>query len=151
MHLRILSDGRSLVTAHPVGLPEVPVQMIASRLEPYTAERLTAFPSLQTSAHADPHHLHRVGTTVLDPTLAPALERLGCSHERGEIDACIDAHTPSATERPVVARERTRWSTPGTVRTASGPFHRALVDASLHPALADVDPARLRFMHAVEV
>jgi hypothetical protein len=59
MRSRVLSDGRFLVIAHPVGLPEVTVRMIASRLEPHTAEHLAAFPSSQASTHDDPHHVHQ--------------------------------------------------------------------------------------------
>jgi hypothetical protein len=55
----VLSDGRSLVTVHPVGVPEVLMCVIASCLEPQTAERLADFPSSQMSTHADLHYLHR--------------------------------------------------------------------------------------------
>jgi len=71
---RVLSDGSYLVTLHPVGLPEVQVRVIEYHIEPHTAERLAAFPSSQTSNHADPHQLHRLVTTLLDPQLAPALD-----------------------------------------------------------------------------
>jgi hypothetical protein len=87
---RVLSDGSYLVTLHPVGLPEVQVRVIEYHIEPHTAERLAEFPSSQTSNHADPHQLHRLVTTLLDPQLAPALELICCYHERWEIEACID-------------------------------------------------------------
>ncbi len=64
---QVLSDGSYLVTLHPVGLPEVQVRVIEYRIEPHTAERLAQFPSSHTTNHADPHQLHRLVTTLLDP------------------------------------------------------------------------------------
>lgn len=75
---QVLSDGSYLVTLYPVGLPEVQVRVIEYHIEPHTAERLAAFPSSQTSNHADPHQLHRLLTTLLDPQFAPALELICC-------------------------------------------------------------------------
>jgi hypothetical protein len=108
------------------------VRVIASPLEPHTAERLAAFPSSQTSTHADPHHLHRVLTTVRDPPFAPALALLCCSQERWEIDALHRcAQKPPTTQRPAAASERTRCGPTRTLWAPAGPFPCALVDVSI--------------------
>jgi hypothetical protein len=147
---QILSDGRSLLTLHPAGLPAVQGRVIESRIEPGTAERLAAFPSSQTATRADPRHLHRLVTTVLDPEHAPATERILCSQERGEIDACIDAqnhplrvsHQPMRRKEPLFVRqERYGWL-----------LAHSLVRWWMHHSAcqADLDPDRLRFTHAGE-
>ncbi len=79
-----------LFTLHPVGLPAVQVRVIEYRIEPSTAERLAEFPASQTSNHPDPHQVHRLVTTLLDPEQYPALDLIECYHERWEIEACID-------------------------------------------------------------
>jgi len=89
---QVLSDGSYLLTLHPAGLSSVQVRVIEYRIEPHTAARLAEFPASQTSNHANPHQLHRLVATLLDPQLAPALELIGSSHERWEFEACIDEH-----------------------------------------------------------
>lgn len=147
----MLSDGRSLVPLHPVGFPEVQVRVIESRIEPHTAERLSAFPSSQTSNQADPHHLHRVVTTMLDPQLAPALDLICCSHERWEIDACIDEQKNHLRLRGQPLRRKE----PGLVRQElyGQLLAHDLVRWWMHQSAcqANVDPDRLSFTHAVEV
>jgi hypothetical protein len=148
---QVLSDGSYLLTLHPVGLPDVQVRVIEYRIEPHTAERLAAFPSSQTSNHADPHQLHRLVTTLLDPQIAPALELIGCYHERWEIEACIDEQKnhlrlsgqPLRSKEPTLVRQELY----GLL------LAHYIVHWWMHQSacLADLDPDRLSFTHAVEV
>lgn len=146
-----LSDGSYLVTVHPVGLPDVQVRVIEYRIEPHTAERLAEFPSSQTSNHADPHQLHRLVTTLLDPQLAPALELICCYHERWEIEACIDEQKTHLrlSGQPMRSKE------PSLVRQELYGLLLAhyIVRWWMHQSAceADLDPDRLSFTHAVEV
>jgi Insertion element 4 transposase N-terminal/Transposase DDE domain len=148
---QILSDGSYLVTLHPLGLPAVQVRVIEYRIEPHTAERLAEFPSSQTSNHADPHHLHRLVTTLLDPQLAPALELIGCYHERWEIEACIaeQKNHLRLSGQPLRSKE------PSLVRQELYGLLLAhyLVRWWMHQSAreANLDPDRLSFTHAVEL
>lgn len=99
---------------------------------PRTAERLAQFPSSQTSNRANPGQLHQLVTTLLDPQQAPSTELILCSHERWEIEACIDEQKTHLrlNDQPL------RSKTPGLVRKAPlrpapGALFRALVDASI--------------------
>jgi hypothetical protein len=147
----VLADGSYLLTLHPVGRPAVQVRVIAYRIEAHTAERRAEFPSSQTSNHADPHHLHRLVTTVLDPQLAPALELIGCSQERWEIEACIaeQKNHLRLSGQPLRSKE------PALVRQELSGLLLAhdIVRWWMHQSAreADVDPDRLSFTHAVEV
>jgi transposase IS4-like protein/DDE family transposase len=148
---QVLSDGSYVVTLHPVGLPAVQVRVIEYRIEPHTAELLAQFPSSQTSNHADPHQLHRLLTTLLDPQQAPAVELILCYHERWEIEACIDEQKnhlrlsgqPLRSKDPVLVRQELY----GLL------LAHYLVRWWMHQSAyqADLDPDRLSFTHAVEV
>jgi hypothetical protein len=90
-------------------------------------------------------------TTLLNPQQAPALELILCSHERWEIEACIDEQNthrrlsgqPLRSKEPTVVRQElsglllahdlVRWWR-----------HQSACEAGL-------DPDRLSFTHAVEV
>src|SRR5260370_32400323 len=122
----------SLLTLHPVGLPAVQVRVIEYRLEPHTAERLAEFPASQTSNPPDPHPLHRLVTTLLDPEQYPALDLIACYHERWEIEACIDEQKNHLrlSGQPLPSRGPRPGAT-GTLRAAPGPLPRTLVDASI--------------------
>src|SRR5712692_8731710 len=122
----------SLLTLHPVGLPAVQVRVIEYRLEPHTAERLAEFPASQTSNPPDPHQLHRLVTTLLDPEQYPALDLIECYHERWEIEACIDEQKNHLrlSGQPLPSQGPRPGAT-GTLRAPPGPLHRALVDASI--------------------
>lgn len=147
----VLSEGSELVTWHPVGWPDVQVRVIASHIEPHTAERLAACPFSHTSNHADPHHLHRVVTTVLNPPLAPARERIGCSHERWEIEACMDEHKTHLR----LSGQPLRRKEPAVVRQARDGrlLAHSIVCWWIHPSACqgDLDPDRLSLTYAVEV
>ncbi len=127
------------------------VRVIEYRIEPHTAERLAEFPSSQTSNHADPHQLHRLVTTLLDPPLAPALELIWCSHERWEIEACIDEQKTHLrlSGQPLRSKE------PGLLRQELYGLLLAhsIVRWWMHQSAceANLDPDRLSFTHAVEV
>src|SRR6266851_4189662 len=129
---QVLSDGSYLVTLHPLGLPAVQVRIIEYRIEPSTAERLAEFPASQTSNPPDPHQLHRLITTLLDPEQYPALDLIECYHERWEIEACIDEQKNHLrlSGQPLPSQGPRPGAT-GTLRAAPGPLHRALVDASI--------------------
>ena len=148
---QVLSDGSYLLTLHPIGLPDVQVRVIEYHIEPHTAERLAAFPSSQTSNHADPHQLHRLVTTLLDPQLAPALDLICCYHERWEIEACIDEQKNHLrlSGQPLRSKE------PALVRQELYGLLLAhyIVHWWMHQSAcqADLDPDRLSFTHAVEV
>ena len=127
------------------------VRVIEYRIEPHTAERLAEFPSSQTSNHADPHQLHRLVTTLLDPPLAPALELIWCSHERWEIEACINEQKTHLrlSGQPLRSKE------PGLLRQELYGLLLAhsIVRWWMHQSAceANLDPDRLSFTHAVEV
>jgi hypothetical protein len=147
----VLSDGRSLLTLHPVGLPDGPVRVIEYRIEPSPAERLAAFPSSQTATRADPRPRHRLGTTVLDPHHAPAVERILCSHDRWDMEAGMDEHnTPRR-----VSHQPMRRTEPMCVRQARSGMLLApsLVRWWMHHSTcqATLDPDRLRFTPAIDV
>lgn len=94
---------------------------------------------------------HRLLTTLLDPTLAPALEVVCTYHERWEIEITIDEHDthqrlptqPLRSKKPV-----------GVIQELYGLLlaHYA-VRVLMHEAalVAGVDPDRLSFVHAVRV
>ena len=148
---QVLADGSYLVTLHPLGLPAVQVRIIEYRIEPSTAQRLAEFPSSQTSNHADPHQLHRLVTTLLDPQLAPALELILCYHERWEIEACIAEQKTHLrlSDQPLRSKE------PGLVRQELYGLLLAhyIVRWWMHRSAREdiLDPDRLSFTHAVEV
>src|SRR5260370_8844440 len=113
----------SLLTLHPLGLPAVQVRIIEYRIEPSTAERLAEFPASQTSNPPDPHQLHRLITTLLDPEQYPALDLIECYHERWEIEPCIDEqknHLPLSAQ-PLPPPYPSPRAT-GTLRAAPAPL-----------------------------
>ena len=148
---QVLSDGSYLLTLHPLGLPAVQVRVIEYRIEPDTAERLAQFPSSQTANRADPRQVHRLVTTLLDPQDAPALELIGCYHERWEIEACIDEQKNHLrlSGQPLRSKE------PGLVRQELYGLLLAhyIVRWWMHQSAceANLDPDRLSFTHAIEV
>src|SRR5216684_733423 len=148
---QVLSDGSYLVTLHPLGLPAVQVRIIEYRIEPHTAERLAEFPASQTSNPPDPHQLHRLVTTLLDPEQYPALDLIECYHERWEIEACIDEQKNHLR----LSGQPLRSKDPGLVRQELYGLLLAhyLVRWWMHRSAceADLDPDRLSFTHAVEV
>lgn len=148
---QVLSDGSYLVSLHPGGLPAVQGRVIEYRIEPRTAERLAQLPSSQTSNHADPGQLHRLVTPLLDPPQAPAVELILCSHERWEIEMCIDEQKthlrlsgqPMRSKEPVLVRQEL-YGLLLAHYTVRWWMHQSAQEA-------DLDPDRLSFTHAVEV
>jgi hypothetical protein len=95
-------------------------------------------------------------TTVLYSPFAPARERIGCSQERGEIDACIDAHIhhlrrsgqPLRRNEPTVVRQEhdgllrahsmARWWMHQAARPS--PMWIPIVSVSRLPSRSDTNP-----------
>jgi hypothetical protein len=98
---------------------------------------------------ADP--IYRLITTILDPTSAPAKELAALYHERWEIETALDELKTHLRGAQIVLRSKT----PELVRQE---FYGLLmahfaIRGLMHEAalLADEDPDRLSFIHAVRV
>ena len=95
---QVLCDGSYLVTLHPANQPAFQVRVIEYRLHPHLTQELGQFPTSRNAREADPTQLHRLVTTLLDPTQAPALELILCYHERLSRSNCA-----SMNSRPICA------------------------------------------------
>jgi hypothetical protein len=138
---QVLPDGSYLSRIHPpAGAPragdaEIPLRVIEYRLEGVEG--------------AEPSY--RLGTTVLEPTAAPAPELAALYHERWEIEGALDELKTHLRGAQIVLRSKT----PDLVRQE---FYGLLlahfaVRGLMHEAAlkAGEDPDRLSFVHAVRV
>jgi len=91
---RVLPDGSYLVEltpqTHPSLTQPLTVRVIEYRLDPKVAEALAKQTRSRNSRRADPRAVHRLVTTLLDPSEAPAKALIVLYHERWEIEECID-------------------------------------------------------------
>jgi hypothetical protein len=102
-------------------------------------------------ALADPNEIHRLLTTLLDPNLYPAVELVCAFHERWEIEITIDEID---THQRLSQRTLRSLKPVGVIQELYGLLIAHFVIRSLmHQAalLADIDPDRLSFVHAIEV
>jgi len=94
---------------------------------------------------------HRIITTLLNPRLAPALDLACAYHERWEIEIVIDEID---THQRLVGRTLRSLTPVGVLQELYGVLlaHYA-VRVLMHEAalMADVDPDRLSFVHALEI
>lgn len=104
---------------------------------------------LQDVADAEP--LYRLLTTILDPDAAPATELAALYHERWEIETALDELKTHLRGSRIVLRSKT----PDLVKQEFYGLMLAhfAVRGLMHEAalVADVDPDRLSFLHAVRV
>ena len=104
---------------------------------------------LQDVADAEP--LYRLLTTILDPDAAPATELAALYHERWEIETALDELKTHLRGSRIVLRSKT----PDLVTQEFYGLMLAhfAVRGLMHEAalVADVDPDRLSFLHAVRV
>ncbi|MDP3910680.1 MAG: IS4 family transposase [Gemmatimonadales bacterium] len=104
---------------------------------------------LQNVADAEP--LYRLLTTILDPDAAPATELAALYHERWEIETALDELKTHLRGSRIVLRSKT----PDLVKQEFYGLMLAhfAVRGLMHDAalVADVDPDRLSFLHAVRV
>jgi len=136
-----LPDGSSLSRVYPSpkdlrhGVNGVVVRVIEYRL--------------QDVADAEP--LYRLLTTILDPDAAPAPELAALYHERWEIETALDELKTHLRGSRIVLRSKT----PDLVKQEFYGLMLAhfAVRGLMHEAalVADVDPDRLSFLHAVRV
>lgn len=148
---QVLSDDSYLVTLHPAKQPAFQVRVIEYRLHPHLTQELGQFPTSRNAREADPTQLHRLVTTLLDPTQAPALELILCYHERWEIELCIDelkthlrlSEQPLRSQDPVLVYQELY----GLLLS-----HYAVRYLMHQSALqGDLDPDRLSFSYALQV
>ena len=99
----------------------------------------------------DVEPLYRLGTTILDPSAAPAEEWAALYPERGEIEGALDELKTHRRGAPIILRSKT----PDLVRQE---FYGLLlahfaIRGLMHEAALKVreDPDRLSFLHAVRV
>jgi len=129
-----------------------------SRIYPTTSDRRNQRKGIVVRAidyHLDQvpgaEPVYRLITTILDHTLAPALELAALYHERWEIETCLDELKTHLRGAQIVLRSKT----PELVQQE---FYGLLmahfaVRALMHEAAirTDEDPDRLSFLHAVRV
>ena len=100
---------------------------------------------------ADTHEVHRLVTTLLDPATYPAIELVCAYHERWEIEIAIDEID---THQRLSQRTLRSLKPVGVIQELYGLLiAHFVVRFLMHEAalLADVDPDRLSFVHAIEV
>lgn len=146
-----LADGSYLVRISRKGQDPLVVRVIEYWLHPLVAADLALLPSSRSANPAQPGQKHRLLTTLLDPTTAPALELIQLYHERWEIELSID-------ELKIHQR-----LSPRPLRSQSPAFvyqefyglllAHYVVRAWMHEAAckAELDPDRLSFTHALHV
>jgi hypothetical protein len=100
---------------------------------------------------ADAEPLYRLLTTIRDPDAAPAMELAALYHERWEIETALDELKTHLRGSRIVLRSKT----PALVKQEFYGLMLAhfAVRGLMHEAalVADVDPDRLSFLHAVRV
>lgn len=102
-------------------------------------------------ARGDTTQVHRLITTLLDPTVYPALELVCAYHERWEIELVIDE---ADTHQRLAQRTLRSLKPVGVIQELYGLLIAHFIirflmhEAALH---ADVDPDRLSFVHTLEV
>jgi hypothetical protein len=141
--VRTLADGSYLAYLHP---SDTPRRKAGERLLVRIIEYTLTDPAL-------PHcgEPHRLVTTLLDPTLAPALELVCAYHERWEIELVVDEID---THQRLCARTLRSLQPVGVIQElyalliAHYAVRAVMHDAALHAA---VDPDRLSFLHALQV
>ena len=102
-------------------------------------------------ALADTNEIHRLVTTLLDPDRYPAVELICAFHERWEIEIAIDEMD---THQRLCQRTLRSLKPVGVIQELYGLLIAHFVIRFLmHEAalLADIDPDRLSFVHAIEV
>lgn len=102
-------------------------------------------------ALADTDEIHRLVTTLLDPDRYPAVELICAFHERWEIEIAIDEMD---THQRLSQRTLRSLKPVGVIQELYGLLIAHFVIRFLmHEAalLADIDPDRLSFVHAIEV
>ena len=102
-------------------------------------------------ALADPNELHRLVTTLLDADLYPLHELVCAFHERWEIEIAIDE---IKTHQRLSQRTLRSLKPVGVIQELYGLLlAHFIIRFLMHEAalLADVDPDRLSFVHALEV
>jgi len=106
---------------------------------------------LTDPALADPDEVHRLVTTLLAPDPYPAVELVCAFHERWEIEIAIDEID---THQRLSQRTLRSLKPVGVIQELYGLLIAHFVIRFLmHEAalLADIDPDRLSFVHAIEV
>ena len=103
------------------------------------------------SALADTDEIHRLVTTLLDPDTYPTVELICAYHERWEIEILIDEID---THQSLSRRTLRSLKPVGVVQELYGLLiAHFVVRFLMHEAalMADIDPDRLSFTHAIEV
>jgi hypothetical protein len=106
---------------------------------------------LTDPALADTDEVHRLVTTLLDPDAYPSVELVCAYHERWEIEIAIDEMD---THQRLSQRTLRSLKPVGVIQELYGLLiAHFVVRFLMHEAalLADVDPDRLSFVHAIEV
>lgn len=146
-----LCDGSYLVKLPRKGQAPLLVRVIEYTLHPLVAAELAALPRSRSSSAGKPGQKHRLLTTLLDPSAAPALDLIQLYHERWEIEITLDEMKVHQRLSPQPLRSKT----PALVYQE---FYGLLlahyaVRAWMHEAAcqANLDPDRLSFTHAAHV
>ena len=106
---------------------------------------------LTDPALADPNEKHRLVTTLLDPIECPALDLVCAYHERWEIEIAIDEID---THQRLSEKTLRSLKPVGVIQEFYGLLiAHFIIRFLMHEAalLADIDPDRLSFVHAIEV
>jgi len=148
---RILSDGSYLVTLHPEGQEPFQVRVVEYHLHPQLAQELDQQPHSRNSRPVDPHQVHRLVTTLLDPAQAPASALILCYHERWEVELVIDetkthqrlCEQPLRSQDPLLVYQELYG-----LLLAHYAVRCWMVQSATEQAL---DPDRLSFTHALHV
>jgi len=147
----MLCDGSYLVTLRPKGQDPLVLRVIEYRLLPLVAQDLALLPVSRTVNPSDPCAVHRLVTTLLDPTQVPALALITLYHERWEIELVIDEIKTHQRLSPQPLRSKAPEL---LYQELYGLLlaHYA-VRAWMHASAlqAELDPDRLSFTHALHV
>jgi hypothetical protein len=102
-------------------------------------------------ALADPNETHRLLTTLLDPALYPAVDLICAFHERWEIEIAIDEID---THQRLSVKTLRSLKPVGVIQELYGLLiAHFIIRYLMHEAAmqAGIDPARLSFVHAIEL
>lgn len=143
-----LSDGSFLTTIFPSEKDRRAARNgVQIRIVEYTLEGGVS----DTRRPPDEDQVYRIGTTILDPSAAPARDLAGLYHERWEIESAFDELKVHLKGRQTLLRSRT----PDLIQQEFYGLMMAhfAVRGLMHEAAlkAEVDPDRLSFIHAVRV